>query len=279
MQLGRFTIEQLSEGQFELFPDGKINRFPVDEVSPTPYGWPAGNSNLAGINPVYITDGRHHILLDAGLGWGLDASSSYTDVSNVATNLDVFKIAPKDITHVILSHLHYDHAAGASFSDAAAATRPTFPRARYIARQAEWNFALKQEQKQSPSAEFYNLDDLYRLFADGYFELIDDAQKEIIPGITIIKTGGHTPGHQIVKIEDEGLSAYYLGDLVPTANQLNQFDLATPHVNRVQVKKAKTNVLTTAYNEGAYLLFYHSIHSKIGQLGKDEDRKFVLKEM
>lgn len=277
MRLGRFTIEQLSEGQFELFPDGKINRTPIDEERRTEIVHQP--DQLAGINPVYITDGSHHVLLDTGLGWGLDAGSGNTDVSNICTNLDVFGITPNDITHVILSHLHYDHAAGASYTDQTARTCPTFPKAKYIVQNLEWKYALKAIHEGKASDEFYDLDDLYRLYADGYFAFPDETQKEIIPGITLIRTGGHTPGHQIVQIADEDATAYYLGDLLPTAKQLNFFDQDTKDIDRLEAKKAKINILAAAYNEKAFLLFYHSIHSKIGQLDKDEDRNFVLREI
>lgn len=278
MQLGRFTIEQLSEGQFELFPDGKINRTPVDE-SISGYGASSSGNNLAGINPVYVTDGTHHILLDTGLGWGLDSGSSYTDVSNIETNLDVFGIVPDDITHVILSHLHYDHTAGSSYTDSTATTRPAFPNATYLAQHAEWNYALQEVNRGEVSSEFYNLDDIYRLYANDYFALIQSQNKEIIPGITLIRTGGHTPGHQIVKIQDQGVTAYFLGDLIPTETELNFFDQPTKDADPLEMKKAKVNLLSTAYQEKAFLLFYHSIHSKIGQLDKDRDRNFVLREI
>ncbi|MBN2731249.1 MAG: MBL fold metallo-hydrolase [Balneolaceae bacterium] len=279
MQLGRFTIEQLSEGQFELFPDGKINRTPVPESAKSSPGLQMESNSYAGINPVYITDGSHHILLEAGLGWGLDAGSTYTDVSNVRTNLDVFGVTPEDITHVVLSHLHYDHAAGASFTNENASTRPTFPNASYFIQQAEWDFAISQVQQEAPTSQFYNLDDLYRLYADDCFEMIDKNEYEILPGLTVIKTGGHTAGHQITKIRDGGNTAYFLGDLIPTEQQLNHFDVDNQDESRVQVKKMKTTLLREACKENAFLLFYHSIHSTIGQLDKDEDRNYVLKEI
>lgn len=279
MQLGRFTIEQLSEGRFELFLDGKINRTPVPESAKNSSGLQIGSESYAGINPVYIADGSHHILLEAGLGWGLDAGSTYTDVSNVRTNLDVFGITPEDITHVILSHLHYDHAAGASFTNENASTCPTFPNASYFIQRGEWDFAVSQVQHQAPNSQFYNLDDLYRLYTDGCFEMVDIDEQEIIPGLILIKTGGHTTGHQVVKIKDGEDTAYFLGDLIPTEQQLNHFDAANQDENQIQAKKMKTNLLREAYRENAFLFFYHSIHSKIGRLDKDEDRNYVLKEV
>ena len=278
MQLGRFTIEQLSEGQFELFADGKINRTPVSEVDGKRPGIQKRDS-LVGINPLYISDGTHHVIVDAGLGWGLDAKSSYEDVSNICTNLDIFGVKPTDITHVLLTHLHYPHAAGISFTDKNTTTCPTFPNAKCFVQQSEWDFALEQVQYQSIHSKYYNLDDLYRLYADNFFELIDEKEKEIIPGITLIKTGGHTPGHQVVKITDDGNTAYFLGDLVPSAKQLNYYDVAGRDLNGVQAKKMKTRLLRKAYNENAFLYFYHDLSSKACQLQLNEDQNYILKEL
>lgn len=276
MQLGRFTIEQLSEGQFELFADGKINRTPVRQSPEKPDTH--SNDSLVGINPVYVTDGEHHILLDTGLGWGLDAGSPNTDVSNIRTNLRIFNIAPSDITHVILTHLHYDHAAGASFTGEHTTTRPTFPNAKYYIQQSEWDFALEQVQHQTIHVKFYSLDDLYRLYADDYFHFITESKIEIIPGISIIKTGGHTPGHQVIKIRDKDHSAYYLGDLLPSTEQLNYYDVAAHDINRVQAKKMKVNLLREVYEENAFLFLYHDLASKACQLQLDEDENYILRD-
>lgn len=281
MELGSFTIEQLSEGQFEIFADGVIHRKPVDSPESMRRSKLSGkNSSRIGINPILISRKKHHILLDAGLGWGLDTGSEYKDVSNVETNLDIFDLEPEDITHVILSHLHYDHAAGCSFTDGEAATRPTFPNARYYVQQREWDHALSRldRQKQQKGAG-YRLDDLYRLVADGYFEFVEEDHLEVIKGVQILWTGGHTPGHQVVRISSGKKSAYYLGDLLPSENHLNHYAMRQMDTDPLQAKKMKTQLLKSACEENAWLLFYHSLFSKVGRLERDDQKKFVLKEM
>lgn len=279
MKLGRFTIEQLSEGRFEIFADGTIHRKPVDQTQPD-VDRLGKNSSRIGINPVFVSDGIHHILLDTGLGWGLDAGSNYEDISNIKTNLDIFGTAPEDITHVILTHLHYDHSAGSSYTDTSAFTRPTFPNATYYVQQREWDYALQQlESDKKTKGAGYQLDDLYRLVADGRIEFLDEDFIDLVAGIKIIWTGGHTPGHQIVRIEDEGKPAYYLGDLVPSEFHLNQYAMRQMDVHPVQAKKIKIQLLRTACEEKALLIFYHSLLSRVGRLSKDMHKKYVLKEL
>lgn len=281
MKVGRFTIEQLSEGQYEIFGDGSIHRSQVgDTISQTQKRLRAQNTSRIGIDPVFITDGKHNILLDTGLGWGLDAGSSYQDISNIQTNLDIFGKTPDDITHVILTHLHYDHIAGASFTDNSVTTTPTFPNARYYVQRREWEYALSNfDNNQSIKEASYQLDDFYRLVADNRVEFLDDDFTELLPELKIFWTGGHTPGHQVVRIGGSKGVAYYLGDLLPSEYHLNQYAMRKMDVNPLQSKKLKVQLLRTAYKENAVLLFYHSLFSKAGILERDRNKKYVLKKV
>ncbi len=280
MQLGSLTVEILSEGRFELFKDGHINRSPQKLQK-------AGRSEknhrstegsvLVGINPILVKSGRNNILLDTGLGWGLDSGSKYTDVSNIRTNLDIFGLRPDDITHVILTHLHYDHAAGSSFTDADAKTRATFPNATYFAHQQEWEYALTQiDANQDWVGANYKLDDFYRLVSDNRMHFLSGNATEILKGITVIKTGGHTPGHQIVQLESEGEKAYYLGDLLPTTFHLNHYAMSGADIHTLEAKKRKVQLLKKACNENALLLFYHSKKGQAGRLFRDKDKQYML---
>lgn len=283
MQIGSFTIEVLSEGRFEIFNDGHINRSsPSDEDadSQSELGEP-GSSAIVGINPVLVKAGPYNVLIDTGLGWGLDAGSGYADVSNVRTNLEVFGLQAKDITHVILSHLHYDHAAGCSFNTSEFKTQATFPNAKYYVHEREWKYALNQvdeDQKHRPGAD-YRLDDFYRLIADQNVKLLTGKTNSIIDGITTICTGGHTPGHQAVIIKSYGEFAYYLGDLLPSSSHLNHYAMRQLDNDPIQAKKSKIQLLRSAFEENACLFFYHSQHSQVGSLEKNDNKQYVLKEL
>lgn len=278
MKVGSFTIEILSEGQFEIFSDGHINRAPknINEAAKENHS-SHDNSVMVGINPVLIQSETHNILLDTGLGWGLDAASEYTDVSNVCTNLRIFGLGPEDITHVVFSHLHYDHVAGSTFTDSDAKTRATFPNARYFVHQQEWEYALTQlEQPQKKFGANYQLDDLYRLVANDKITFLSESITEIIDGVTVIKTGGHTPGHQIVKINNKTETAYFFGDLLPTVFHLNQYMMHRADFHSLEAKKQKVRLLKKACNEKALLFFYHSKNGQAGRVFRDRDKKYVL---
>ncbi|MDZ7690727.1 MAG: MBL fold metallo-hydrolase [Balneolaceae bacterium] len=280
MKIGRFTIEQLSEGKFEVFKDGSFNKLAAETEEENVSFELSTSSAVIGIDPILISNGENHILLDTGLGWGLDAGSKYTGVSNVVTNLSIFGLQPVDITHVILTHLHYDHAAGCTYTDEEATTKATFPNARYYLQKREWEHAISQLDKSTHIlGAGYKMDDLYRLYADAHLELLEEDQKEILPGLSIQWTGGHTPGHQIVEISDNGEAAYYLGDLLPSEKHLNHYAMRQLDLHPNQAKKKKINLMRKVCEENACLLFYHSLHSKAGVLIKDDKHKYVLKDL
>ena len=278
MDIGSFMVEVLSEGHFELFEDGHINRSERTVHSASrPKDPNDNNAVMVGINPILVQSEDQNVLLDVGLGWGLDAGSQYTDVSNVCTNLRIFGLKPEDITHVILTHLHYDHAAGSSFTDTQAKTQSTFPNATYYVHQQEWDFALKQSQgRQLSYSERYHLDEFYRLVSDNRITFLSDDSTKILDGITAVKTGGHTPGHQIVILESDGEKAYYMGDLLPTEYQLNEYVMEKADIYPLEAKKKKVRLLQQACDEKALLLFYHSGNGQAGHLFKDDDKKYVL---
>lgn len=278
MKIGRFSIEQLSEGIFEALDDGVFHKIDASDITANK-GISDQSSfiNTLGIDPILIRSGKQVILLDTGLGWGLDHGSSYTDTSNLITNLDIFGLSPADVTHVVLSHLHFDHSAGSTFIDSKNSTKATLPNAHYFVQQLEWLYAADQSSENPTGAHAgYQMDELYKLYAEDRLVLIKDNYFELIKGIELIHTGGHTPGHQIVKIQDSGETAYYLGDLVPSELHLNNYFMHQVDVEPLQAKKAKTILLKQAFDEEALLLFYHSIHTKAGVLLRDEYRNYVL---
>ncbi len=278
MKIGRFEVEQLSEGIFDVFEDGTFQKIDAGNItSKKTESEVPRNATHIGIDPLLIRDGNRVILIDTGLGWGLDAKSTYTDTSNLKTNLDIFGLTPDDVTHVVLSHLHFDHAAGSTFVDDSATTQPTLSNANYFVQKLEWHYAIQRVGEANPvKGGDYNMDELYKLHAEEKLVLITDTYFELVPGITLIKTGGHTPGHQIVKIQDADETAYFLGDLVPSEFHLNQYVMKQMDIDPIQSKKAKTLILRQAVKEKAALFFYHSIHVKNGVLVQDEENRYAL---
>lgn len=281
MQIGNFLIEQLSEGFFELFKDGSFQKMNPARLENSAEEASLGNySSAIGIDPLLLSGHKNNIVVDPGLGWGLDVNSRYADTSNIKTNLDIFDISPEQVDLVILTHLHFDHAAGSTFVSNDFKTTPTFPNARYLVHRQEWEFALTQIEKENQhTGADYRLDELYKLAADDRFQFIERDVYSPLDGITLLKTAGHTPGHLVVKISGGNEKAYFLGDLIPTEYHLNHYAMKRADTDPVQSKKIKTRLLTEACNEQAVLFFYHSLYRKSGKLSKDSHKKYMLLDL
>lgn len=270
MRLGRFEIEPLSEGHFTIHEDGRM------EKSKEPN---ALRSEVVGIEPVLLTDGTHVVLLDAGIGMGLDAGSPAPGVSNLKTNLDIFGLTPEDVTHVILSHLHMDHSAGLSYTDRGGRTISTLPNARILVQQREWDHALSRFNTPNPYHDAgYELDDLLKLKATGQLEGIRQDSLDVIPGVSLIFTGGHTPGHQIVRISDSGKTSYFMGDLLPNEESFQPRIRHRYDTDAVAASRIRRLFMRQAYREKAYILMYHSLYSRVGRLESQPMGSFGLND-
>lgn len=282
MQIGKFSIEQLSEGQFELYKDGSLLKKSAPNISrkhnPDDELYP----NLfydVGIDPILIQSNGYNILLDSGLGQGLDVKRNNPNISNIRTNLEIFGIAPEDITHVILTHLHHDHTGGLSHSDGSSKVTSTLPNAEIIVQRKEWEFAVEMVSETNELSDVpYRLDDMYRLVTNGQFRFIEDTNFELIPGVELIRTGGHTPGHQIVRIRDGAQAAYYFGDLIPNEDFLSFRMVRNADVDVTVSRQIKMLLMKQAFLESADILFYHSVHLKHGKLDRDPNRQYVIKK-
>ena len=270
MKLGTFTIEQLSEGNFEITASGSIQR--SDPTQP-----PGEPSSLVGIDPILIIQGQTITLLDAGIGLGLDARGFSTRLSNLHTNLGVFGISADQVNQVILTHLHFDHIAGLSLTDQHQQTVATLPNATIYVHQKEWEFALEQilESPQASPGIGYDLDEFYRLVADQKVVFLTSDYTKISEGIEVIRSGGHTPGHLIVRLSSEGEIGYYFGDLIPNELFLNVRPIGND-LDPIESRGLRMIWLKRAYEEKAFIFFYHAIKHKFGRLVRDRNRQFTL---
>jgi glyoxylase-like metal-dependent hydrolase (beta-lactamase superfamily II) len=118
-------------------------------------------------------------------------------------------VAPAEVTHLVITHLHWDHYNGATV-ERDGAWEPRFPSARCFIGRADWEDPELQAALQSPdSLEARTLGVLWR---QGLVELTN-GQRELLPGISLIAAPGESPGHQIVRVRSQSETLYCLGDL------------------------------------------------------------------
>jgi glyoxylase-like metal-dependent hydrolase (beta-lactamase superfamily II) len=215
------------------------------------------------------------VLIDTGLGENL--KDRFIDIYRVerdqafAQGLARHGITPEDVIFVINTHLHFDHCGGNTIQKGEQWV-PAFPNARYFVQELEWEDALHPNERTQAS---YLRHTFVPLEQAGCIERIS-GECEVAPGITAVKTNGHTRGHQSVLIESQGSKAMYLGDLIPTTSHIKipytmGYDLYP--VDLVETKRA---LLRRASGEGWLLIFEHDPLRPFCYV-EEKDGKFVIK--
>lgn len=237
-------IIPLSEGSFTIGKDKIFQPFDAerDELQQRSSG-----SLLVEVQPFCVVLDRDVLLLDTGLGF------SQHGQLQIHSNLQAAGINPGDVTKVLMSHLHKDHAGGVSFKDRLGNAQLAFPNATYFVQRREYDYAEDTGYPSFIVDEFDVFDCHPRVFW-----LHDDAGT-IDNYIRYEVTSAHSPWHQVFWIEtDEGI-VFFGGDDAPQYNQmLNRF------VAKYDFDGRKSMALRQQWweqgrAEGWTFLFYHDI--------------------
>jgi glyoxylase-like metal-dependent hydrolase (beta-lactamase superfamily II) len=172
---------------------------------------------------------------------------------------------PEDIGLMIDTHLHFDHAGGNTHRNADGQVVPTFPNARYVVQRGEYAWATHTNERTAAS---YFPPNFEPVRAAGLLDLVEGDQ-EIVPGISVIHTPGHTPFHQSVLIESQGEIAFFLGDLVPTAAHLPLPWIMGYDVEPLVTLETKRKYLRRAVEESWLLVFEHDAAVPWGRIAHD----------
>ena len=114
---------------------------------------------------------------------------------SVLDGLSRLGIAPGEVDLVLNTHLHADHCTGNTYYDEDGKPQPSFPNAKHYVHQLEYNDAMHPNERTRAS---YFPDSYAPLVESGQMTLLDLDEAEILPGIRMVRTPGHTPGHMSV---------------------------------------------------------------------------------
>ena len=163
---------------------------------------------------------------------------------------------PEDITWVINTHLHFDHAGGNTTPEGLA-----FPRAQYVVQRRELEFARHTNERTAGSYLAHN-------FERVPFKLID-GETEVLPGIRAIPTPGHVPYHQSLLVESGGEKACFIADLVPTSAHLPLPWIMGYDLEPLVTLETRRRIYQRAEAEGWLFVFEHDPKVVSGRLGHD----------
>lgn len=274
--VGDLKVHVLSDGGFALDGGamfGVVPRVLWEKTHPPD----ERNRVRMALNAVLIETQGRRVLVDSGVGDKLSAKErEIYGVDRAATVLGGLRglgLGPEDVDVVVNTHLHFDHCGGNTRLEGDRLV-PTFPKARYLIQLGEWEDASHPNERTRAS---YKEEDFVPLAEARQLETIQ-GEVEVAPGVRVKPVGGHTAYHQIVTVESEGQRLVIPSDILPSAGHLplafitgfDLFPLGTLH--------AKRQLLESAVQDGAWLVFYHDPRTPTGRVSLKKDR-YLLSEV
>jgi glyoxylase-like metal-dependent hydrolase (beta-lactamase superfamily II) len=210
------------------------------------------------MNCLFVETRSERILIETGAGdkwspkqeaiYGIGRERSLPEALREATGF-----AAEEITIVVNTHLHFDHAGGNTMRDASGRIVPTFPNARYFVSRAEYEHAENPHERDRAS---YLPENWRALVELGQLEL-KDAAYEIAPGLSLETIAGHSRTMQCVRLERDGRTLFGFADLVPTQAHVPFAWIMGYDLYPVETLEAKKRLLPQAAREDWLCLFYH----------------------
>jgi glyoxylase-like metal-dependent hydrolase (beta-lactamase superfamily II) len=214
--VGQYRVDVVDTGSFAL--DGGA----MFGVVPKPlwersYTTPDNRNRIPMVARCLLLRSDDYVIL-VDTGNALHMSSKLRDiyavddtVSSLDASLSSLGVSPASVTHVVLTHLHFDHAGG-TVIPSGSGFRPRFASARHIVQEEHLRWAESPTEKDRASffPETWRTLDEYQLLD------VIDGDGEILPGLHVERLYGHTAAMQSVTVHDEHTPLLFAADLIPT---------------------------------------------------------------
>lgn len=265
LQIGLFEICPVPTGLFGL--DGGAMFGTVPKVL-----WersnPADEKNRIPMEAraLLLKSPNNNILIDTGNGrdfvakYGEKLGSKFAEMYNIddkgptlLKSLAHHGLTPEDINHVILTHLHFDHAGGAT-TEKNGKLVPTFPNAQYWVQKENLETAQKPNLRERAS---YYPANFQPLIENGVLKLLEGSTENFLPGISALVSDGHTKAQQMIKVTDGQKTILYCGDVVPTSSHVRVPWLMGYDLHPLTLMEEKQKYLSEAAEKSWYLFFEH----------------------
>jgi glyoxylase-like metal-dependent hydrolase (beta-lactamase superfamily II) len=298
--LGNFEITICSDGTFLLDGGAMFGVVPKTLWSKRAFA-DADNRILVGCNTVIVRTGEATVLIETGIGNKQPAKMReiFRNQELLMESLAAADVRVDDVTHVINTHLHFDHAGWNTTLRSDGSVVPTFPNARYFAAAGELAHGRLQLDRDKVSYLGPNYDPV---IAAGQMTLIDldgvggfapdDARlaalaplppvtiqqtPEVVPGIWVETFAGHTETMLGVHIESGGQHACYTGDLFPTHHHLDPTWVMGYDLDPVTCIANRKKFLQRAIDGDWLVLFTHDHQLPAAKLMWNEKGKPVVR--
>ena len=242
----------LSEGVFTVGHDKQFVPFNLKNDVLTDR---ATGSLLVEILPFLVVTEKDVLVLDTGLGF-----SNANGELQIHDNLRHLGYEPEQVTKVLMSHLHKDHAGGMIYKDVNGIVKPTFPDAEYCIYRQEADFALS---KGLPS---FHPEDIEPLLSSGQVHWLDGEEGMIDGYIKFTHSGGHSPYHIVYLVEDGGDKIFFGGDEAPQLKQMKIKYVAKYDYDGKKAMQLREQYAEQGKAEGWEFLFYHDVKTPMAKL-------------
>jgi glyoxylase-like metal-dependent hydrolase (beta-lactamase superfamily II) len=172
-------------------------------LPPDVFTWP--------LNVVVVRSGGRTVLVDTGIG------EEYPEfrAGLLALRLGAAGIDPASVTDVVLTHMHFDHIGGLFADGLRGGLRPDVP-IHLAAAEAEFWASPDFSRASMPPPVQEKIQSVAGRFLDEYRSQLRlfEVEYEVAPGVVVHRTGGHTPGHSVVRLASGSDRLTFLGDAV-----------------------------------------------------------------
>src|SRR6478609_593339 len=243
-------IFPVSEGAFTI---DKTKVFvPIDIEKEQLNSRPVG-SLLVEIQPFVIVTEKDIILLDTGLGFN-NADGKF----QLHANLEKAGIQPSQVTKVLMSHLHKDHAGGVTIKNPNTTDRfISFPYATWYVQRREFDYAMEVGTASYITEDFDILDEFSKVV------WLTDDEGMIDNYIHYQMTGAHSKFHQVFWINEDGRKVFFGGDVAPQLQQMKSRFTAKYDFDGKKCMELRQQWWQQGQAEGWTFLFYHDIKSPV----------------
>lgn len=201
-----------------------------------------------------------YVLVETGIG-ARRRDPKFVDMFEVregpglVASLEAAGVRPEQVSKVILTHLHFDHVGGLA----------DLPNARLVVQEEE----LEDSYAGCDLCKASYIETDWKAVRDAGRVDVVRGEAEVAPGVRVVKTGGHTRAHQIVRLSSGGQEGVFWGDLVPMAAHLKPHFVMAYDLYPVACWEAKRELVPRAVAEGWLSVFYHEPAAPFGRVVRD----------
>jgi glyoxylase-like metal-dependent hydrolase (beta-lactamase superfamily II) len=262
MKIGDYEILMADDGTFKL--DGGAMFGVVPKTIWQKFFKPDDQNRIElSTNTLIIRYKKFTALVDLGMGDKFDEKQlAIYDIKrekNLIQNLEGMGIHRDEVTHVIITHGHLDHTGWATMR-VKNSIIPTFPNAKYYFQEDTYEEIKFPNEKTRPNYNYLNFENL-----DDQLEIIR-GDEEIFPGLELMKTGGHTKGHQVPILRAGNRTVIYFGDLLPTASHIKPAYIMAYDLYPMDTFYKKKELLEKANEEQWIITLEHEPVKKVVKL-------------